>query len=74
MKWTELPYQRQLERAKLGIGDVRDTCRTFLQEHEPAPIRCVFHDLDYYSSTRDALTLFDGDSRYFFAWSVYVLR
>jgi len=25
----------------------------------------VFHDLDYYSSTRDALTLFDGDSSYF---------
>ena len=71
MKWTELPYQRQLERAKLGIGDVRDTCRTFLQEHEPATIGCV---LDYYSSTRNALTLIDGDSRYFFAWSFYVLR
>lgn len=57
--------QRQLKRAKLVIGNVRDTCRTFLQEHEPAPIACVFHDLDYYSSTRDALTLFDGDPGYF---------
>jgi hypothetical protein len=25
----------------------------------------MLHDLDYYSSTRDALTLFDGESSYF---------
>jgi hypothetical protein len=57
--------QRQLKLAKLIIGDVRDTCRTFLQEYKPAPIGCVFHDLDYYSSTRDALTVFDGEPRFF---------
>jgi hypothetical protein len=56
--------ERRLKRAKLVIGDVRDTCATFLQEYQPAPIGCTFCDLDYYSSTRDALTLF-GDSRYF---------
>jgi hypothetical protein len=57
--------QQRLERAKLVIGDVRDTCATFLQKYQPAPIGCVFHDLDYYSSTRDALTLFDNEPRYF---------
>jgi hypothetical protein len=39
------------------------TCRT--QEYKPAPIGCVFYDLDYYSSTRDALTLFDSEPSYF---------
>ena len=57
--------QARLARAKLVIGDVRDTCATFLQKYQPAPIGCVFHDLDYYSSTRDALTLFDSEPRYF---------
>jgi hypothetical protein len=57
--------ERQLKHAKLVIGDVRDTCRTFLQEYKPAPIGCVFYDLDYYSSTRDALTLFDSEPSYF---------
>jgi hypothetical protein len=56
---------RRLKHAKLVIGDVRDTCATFLQEYQPAPIGCMFHDLDYYSSTRDALTLFDREPRYF---------
>jgi hypothetical protein len=57
--------ERKLKRAKLVIGDVRDTCSTFLQKYNPAPIGCMFHDLDFYSSTRDALTLFDGASSYF---------
>jgi hypothetical protein len=57
--------ERQLKHAKLVIGDVRDTSRTFLQEYKPAPIGCVFYDLDYYSSTRDALTLFDSEPSYF---------
>src|SRR5262249_25168350 len=27
-----------------------------------APVGCIFHDLDYYSSTRDALELFEAQS------------
>jgi hypothetical protein len=57
--------ERQLKRAKLVIGDVKDTCSTFMQKYDPAPIGCVFHDLDFYSSTRDALTLFDADTSRF---------
>jgi hypothetical protein len=53
--------ERRLKRAKLVIGDIKETCATFLKQYNPAPIGCVLHDLDYYSSTRDALTLFDGD-------------
>ena len=57
--------ERQLKRAKLVIGGIKETCATFLQKYNPAPIGCVLHDLDYYSSTRDALCLFDGKSSYF---------
>ena len=57
--------KRKLKRAELVIGEVKDTCATFLQKHNPAPIGCMLNDLDFYSSTRDALTLFDSDASYF---------
>jgi hypothetical protein len=57
--------EQRLERANLVIGNIRDTCTTFLQKCKPAPIGCVLHDLDYYSSTRDALTLFDAEPSHF---------
>jgi hypothetical protein len=57
--------QSRLSLAKLVLGNVKDTCKTFFPEYNPAPIGAIFHDLDFYSSTRDALTLFEGESRYF---------
>jgi hypothetical protein len=57
--------EEKLKRAKLVIGNVKDTCTTFFEKYNPAPIACVFHDLDYYSSTVDALGLFNADSSYF---------
>jgi hypothetical protein len=57
--------ERKLKRAKLIIGDVKDGCATFLREHDPAPIGCMFHDLDYYSSTRDALAYLDAGASHF---------
>ena len=51
----------KLHRAKLIIGDVKDTCQTFFDKYHPAPIGCIFHDLDYYSSTMDAFGLFEAD-------------
>lgn len=55
----------RLTRAKLILGDVKDTCKTFFTKYNPAPIGCVFHDLDFYSSTKEALRLFEGDASYF---------
>jgi hypothetical protein len=55
----------KLTRGKLVLGDVKDTCRTFFDEYKPAPIGCVFHDLDFYSSTNEALGLFDADPVHF---------
>ena len=57
--------RRRLKFGKLVLGDVRETCRTFFSEHTPAPIGCIFHDLDFYSSTVDAFTLFEADKAHF---------
>jgi hypothetical protein len=41
------------------LGDVRETAKTFIQDFNPAPIGAVAQDFDYYSSTMDAMKLFD---------------
>ena len=52
--------RKKLKRAILVLGDVADTAKTFYSKYNPAPVGGVSHDLDYYSSTRDGLVLFDG--------------
>ena len=54
----------RLERAELVLGDVDRTVPDFL-ESGPAPVGFISFDLDYYSSTRDALRLLDGDATAF---------
>jgi hypothetical protein len=54
--------QRRLKLAKLVFGDVRETCGTFFKTYSPAPIGCILHDLDYYSSTSDSFSIFDTES------------
>jgi hypothetical protein len=50
----------RLDRAELVLGDVGTTVPAFVQSG-PAPVGFIAFDLDYYSATRDALRLFDGD-------------
>jgi hypothetical protein len=57
--------ESRLSHAKLVIGNVKDTCRTFFDDYKPAPIGAMLHDLDFYSATRDALTLLDADPAHF---------
>jgi hypothetical protein len=57
--------ERKLKHAKLVIGDVNDTCPRFFHDYNPAPIGCMFYDLDYYSSTSAALALLDAGSSHF---------
>jgi hypothetical protein len=68
--WFEgqLPMKRNivqglLKRASLHLGLVRDTIRTFLAE-KPSPVAFVSFDLDLYSSTYDALALFEASYDY----------
>jgi hypothetical protein len=49
----------RLTEARLVIGDIADTVPTFVDTHDPAPVAFVSIDLDYYSSTVDALRIFD---------------
>jgi hypothetical protein len=52
--------ERQLPRARLKLGLVEATVPAFLRT-APAPVAFVAIDLDLYSSTRDALRLFDAE-------------
>jgi len=56
--------EAKLKRAKLVMGNVADTCASFVGDHNPAPIGAVAHDLDFYSSTVDGLKLFDADAKH----------
>ena len=49
----------RLKKAKLILGDVKDTIKTFPKEESPAPIGFISFDLDYYSSTAEAFQLFN---------------
>jgi hypothetical protein len=57
--------EQKIKRAKLVIGDVKNTCATFFDTQDPAPVGCMFHDLDFYSSTSAALALLDADVAHF---------
>lgn len=52
---------KKLTKAKVIFGDVAQTAETFVQTHRPAPIGAIFHDLDFYSSTRDSFAVLGGD-------------
>jgi hypothetical protein len=54
-----------LRRAEIVVGNVSDTCKTFFDKYNPAPVGCIFNDLDYYSSTKDSFNIFDAENRYF---------
>jgi hypothetical protein len=57
--------QTRLHRARLVMGDIGETSKNFFQKHDPSPVAAIFYDLDYYSSTKAALTMLDaGESHY----------
>lgn len=54
--------QKRLNRSQLVLGNVSESVPTFVKRHHPAPFGAVLFDLDFWSSTRDALALFTSDS------------
>jgi hypothetical protein len=50
--------KRRLKSARLVLGDVKETAPAFAREQGNAPVGAVLFDLDYYSSTVDALKVF----------------
>jgi hypothetical protein len=54
--------RRSLTGTKLVLGDVRETMPEFFNKYQPAPIGAVMIDVDFYSSTVDALRFAEGPS------------
>jgi hypothetical protein len=61
-KMDQQSLERKVKFAKIVIGEVKDTCATFFRDYGAAPIGCIFHDLDYYSSTSASLKILDVDA------------
>lgn len=58
----DLPLLRsRLKKSQLIIGPIADSVRSFIEVSTPSPIGFIAFDLDYYSSTRDALALLEND-------------
>jgi hypothetical protein len=51
--------QSKLKFSRLIIGDVRHTIRDFAETQRPAPVAAIMFDLDFYSSTKAALDIFN---------------
>ena len=47
-----------LNKSNLIIGNISDTSKNFFNKYSPAPVGAVFHDFDFYSSTKYALNMF----------------
>ncbi|MBX3384984.1 MAG: hypothetical protein KF768_00270 [Phycisphaeraceae bacterium] len=56
--------REKLTRAKLILGNVTNTVPKFLYRQYPAPIGFVSIDVDYYTSTVDALRLLDATAEF----------
>lgn len=57
--------QSRLKKAKLIIGNIAETSKTFFKDHNPAPVAAMFHDFDFYSSTEKALKMLDEEDEHF---------
>jgi hypothetical protein len=61
-KMDQGALRARLRRAHLILGDVKDTVPEFLVEHDCAPLGAAFFDLDFWSSTVDALEVLRSPS------------
>jgi len=53
--------ENKLKNAELILGNVRDTVAIFFSNSKRPPLGVIFNDLDFFSSTRDALKIFDTE-------------
>jgi hypothetical protein len=57
--------QSRLKKAKLVLGDIKDTSKDFFEKYGPAPIGAILYDFDFYSSTVDALKMLGAGEKYY---------
>lgn len=79
LDYRDLPYQWKqgdfemnnrveielVSQARILIGDIRDTLPGFFSDYSPSPIGAMLVDLDYYSSTSEALKILRAKQEYF---------
>ena len=58
-------YLPKLKKTKIITGNVSQTVNKFIREYQPAVIGFISFDLDYYSSTVEALKIFNAKDAYF---------
>jgi len=61
----EKKLRARLSKAKLELGPVKDTVGSFFARENPPPVGFISFDLDYYSSTVDALRIMDGEVKHY---------
>jgi hypothetical protein len=61
-KMDRKKLESRLSRARLVIGDVKETVATFFKIYTPPPIGFISFDLDLYSSTKKAFALFEDEN------------
>lgn len=64
--------EERLQFAKLVIGDINETSKNFIEKFSPAPIGCVFVDVDYYSSTIPIMQLLERKDHTNFLPRIYM--
>jgi hypothetical protein len=52
-------------KAKILIGNINETIKTFIELYNPAPIGALIFDMDYYSSTYSSLNILLSKDKYF---------
>ncbi len=62
---NETNLKSKLKNAKLIIGDIESTSKDFFSKYKPSPIGAVIHDFDFYSSTKNSLSMFKNNSEFF---------
>jgi hypothetical protein len=58
------PLQHKLKKARLILGNVKETLKDFLETNQPAPFAAIMNDLDFYSSTIDSFEIFKAHENY----------
>jgi hypothetical protein len=57
--------KKKLKKAKLIIGNIDESSKTFFKDYKPAPIGAFIQDFDFYSSTKTALKMMEGNSNFY---------
>ena len=64
-KQDKAKINRKLKKAEVIYGDVKNTIQTFFKKNGLAPIGFISFDLDYFSSTMAALSVFEENEKHY---------